>query len=303
MNARQRLRVVRVDPSGDDHRKPSTVTPLVRSIALSILIGALSAAVAWRIWIHQSAPTASRPGVVATEAPRSADHTSRSTAEQQNQPIVLPGRASAISSDGPVPSTSGRSTTADGSKRGSMSVPAARSTQSRGPNVAVAPLEDTPLLHPIELPPPVEWSALDLGTTVDPAHVPSVPPATGASAAPATTTARETQADSVMRALNRYAQALSDMDVRQVMRLWPTVDQRALADAFQTLDKYRVVINACGFDVDRADTVAATCQATVEFVPKVGSRVSRLASQQWRFTMTRAGDDWQIESANALAQR
>ena len=150
---------------------------------------------------------------------------------------------------------------------------------------------------------PVELNARIIGAAVAP--LPSVPLVQSAPAASPSSAvvSRPPEMDSVLHALNQYAEALTNMDVGGARRIWPGVDQRALTGAFSTLEKNEMILNACAVDVGARNTAFVTCQARVEFVPKVGNRSPQVASQQWRFTMNKVADEWKIKTATASAER
>jgi hypothetical protein len=150
---------------------------------------------------------------------------------------------------------------------------------------------------------PVELNARIISDALAP--LPSVPlvqapPAASASSA---VLSRPPEMEAVLHALNQYAEALTNMDVGGARRIWPTVDSRALTGAFSTLEKNKMVLNTCAVDADVRDTAFVTCQAHVEFVPRVGSRSPQVVSQQWRFTMNKVADQWKIQTATASAGR
>jgi hypothetical protein len=150
---------------------------------------------------------------------------------------------------------------------------------------------------------PEELNALDLGRTVFPlTAAPLIPPIPESHDARAVV-AREPDVDAVIRTLTQYADALTRMDVGEAALAWPSVNHRALAAAFKTLEKNGVVLNACAIEAGARDTVVATCRANVEYVRKLGSRAPRLTSQQWRFTMNRVADEWKIQTAVATEER
>src|SRR4051812_16820282 len=140
----------------------------------------------------------------------------------------------------------------------------ARVRSRNGAGATAAALPELPALSPVEL------NARIVGAPAVP--LPSLPvvqspPAASVANAVAS---RPPEMESVLHALNQYAEALSNMDVGGARRIWPGVDHRALTGAFSTLEKNEMVLNACAVDVGAHNTASVICQARVEFVPKVG---------------------------------
>jgi hypothetical protein len=99
--------------------------------------------------------------------------------------------------------------------------------------------------------------------------------------------------------LRRYADAYSRLDAAAARAVWPTVDQRALARAFDGLQSQGVVFEHCDVTVSGDDATAA-CSGRAQFVPKVGSREPLVERRQWTFRLRKAVDaGWQITQAEA----
>lgn len=104
----------------------------------------------------------------------------------------------------------------------------------------------------------------------------------------------------VAEVLRRYARAYGELDARAARELWPTVDERALARAFDSLASQTVYLQDCDINV-RGATAEASCRGHASYVGKIGSRETRIESRVWRFELRRDGDAWKI--ANAETQR
>jgi hypothetical protein len=109
--------------------------------------------------------------------------------------------------------------------------------------------------------------------------------------------------DGVSRTLARYAVALTNMNADEAVKAWPSADHRALLDAFKSLESNRVAFDACAIEIGVAGSAIATCRATARYVQKIGPRTPRVSSQQWRFAMSKAGSEWQIQSATTIEDR
>ena len=102
----------------------------------------------------------------------------------------------------------------------------------------------------------------------------------------------------VAQVLNQYARAYGRLDPGAARAVWPTVDERALARAFASLESQEVSFDNCDIDVKGA-TASASCRGTASYVGKVGSRQARTEARQWIFELKLHGDDWKIEKAQA----
>ena len=120
-----------------------------------------------------------------------------------------------------------------------------------------------------------------------PADVPS-PPAPSADA----------EERLVRAVLGRYESAYSRLDPAAAGAVWPSVDRRALARAFEGLSTQTVRLGRCDVRLT-GGSARAECEGTAEWSPKVGGGVQSDA-RRWRFELQRTGNDWQIVSATAI---
>jgi hypothetical protein len=104
----------------------------------------------------------------------------------------------------------------------------------------------------------------------------------------------------VTAALNQYVRAYSRLDAGAARAVWPSVDERALSNAFAGLASQALDFDDCAIDV-RGSAAQAVCHGTASYVPKVGSDRPRTEPRTWRFELRRDGDGWLI--ADAVAQR
>ena len=80
--------------------------------------------------------------------------------------------------------------------------------------------------------------------------------------------------------------------------MWPVVNERALARAFDGLESQHLTFDTCEVQLN-GDLAAAICRGTARYVAKIGSREPRVEPRLWNFTLRRSGADWKIESARA----
>jgi hypothetical protein len=106
------------------------------------------------------------------------------------------------------------------------------------------------------------------------------------------------EAQSAIRStLARYAAAYSGLNVSAARAVWPGVDERALARAFDGLASQRVALESCDIAVS-GTTAHATCSGTTEWTPKVGGG-QRRQNRRWAFDLANATGGWQIVRAEA----
>jgi hypothetical protein len=104
------------------------------------------------------------------------------------------------------------------------------------------------------------------------------------------------QEEIVRTVLLDYARAFERLDVQAAKAIWPSVDDRALRRAFQRLDGQQLRFASCGVSVTERDA-NARCRGEATYRPKVGPRVLRLTEREWRFSLARDNDRWQIVNA------
>jgi hypothetical protein len=123
-------------------------------------------------------------------------------------------------------------------------------------------------------------------------------PAAPAKPRPAETVPPVVEAQSAIRAtLARYEAAYSRLDVAAARAVWPAVDERALAHAFDGLAAQRIALGRCDVSVNGA-AAHATCLGSAEWTPKVGGG-ERRQNRRWAFDLTSAAGAWQIVRAEA----
>ena len=111
-------------------------------------------------------------------------------------------------------------------------------------------------------------------------------------------TGRELDARAIENVLGRYRNAFNRLDAGAAVAVWPTVNEKTLARAFERLDDQDVSFESCTIEVGGVHAEAA-CSGTARYVPKVGSRTPRAEPRQWRFILRRASDGWLIDHVDA----
>jgi hypothetical protein len=125
---------------------------------------------------------------------------------------------------------------------------------------------------------------------------PSPAPVSAPSATPAAGLTAETRAVAV--ALNRYQAAFSALDVGAAHAVWPTVDVRALAKAFDQLEEQTFDLEGCNITV-AGPRAEADCAGNARYIPKVGNRALRVVPRRWHFKLRQTNDQWVIDAVDA----
>jgi hypothetical protein len=107
---------------------------------------------------------------------------------------------------------------------------------------------------------------------------------------PAASAAREEE--QIRGVLDQYASAYSRLDAAAASAIFPGVDQRALARAFEGLSSQKVSLGAC--DVRLAiETAIVDCAGTATWTPKIGGG-TRTEPRRWQFRLRDVSGGWQI---------
>jgi len=99
----------------------------------------------------------------------------------------------------------------------------------------------------------------------------------------------------VRSALYKYQAAYHALDASAAKRIWPAVDERALARAFSGLESQTMTFDSCTINVD-TDRAHASCTGHTHYVGRVGNRTGQIQSRDWTFQLSKAGDEWRIDS-------
>jgi hypothetical protein len=191
--------------------------------------------------------------------------------------------------------------------RANRPAPASASAPRLNPGtVGVRPLETNAAVAtvgPNPIPPVAQSSPTDVETApaVPAPRTPSAPSRPAAPPAPARlTNASADDQSQVADVLRQYARAYEALDANAARDVWPSVDRRALARAFENLRSQQLSLQDCEIDV-RGATANASCRGQAQYVGKVGGGEPRIEPRTWRFELRREGEAWKI--ANAEARR
>jgi hypothetical protein len=147
------------------------------------------------------------------------------------------------------------------------------------------------------IPSPAAVPELKAAEAREPLPVEPVPPANRAVRMVAATPAPREE-ESILQVLREYETAFGRKDPLAAKAVWPALDDRALARAFNDLQSQSLALERCGVTVANSNEAArAKCQGIASYLPKVGRRKPISANHEWTFHLAKAGGDWQIESA------
>ncbi len=151
-----------------------------------------------------------------------------------------------------------------------------------GSSVSLA-TPDPPLAVPPEIPAlPLENASAPAGSLAltEPPPPPTAPPVE----------------PRIRAVLSSYEAGFDTLDATAVHRVWPGVDERSLARAFDGLASQSVSLGDCTIAV-RGETATAQCQGSTTWAPKVGGG-SRTEARRWEFALRNGGGSWVIVRAD-----
>jgi hypothetical protein len=159
------------------------------------------------------------------------------------------------------------------------------------------PVVSSPPAVPVVIPAP----AVPVVSSAAPVTAPSpAPPPSAPISAPTPTPSAGVTDDAraVGVALNRYQEAFSALDVNAAHAVWPNVDVKALARAFDQLDEQTFHLEGCNITVAGA-RAQADCGGNTRYVRKVGNKGLRVEPRRWHFTLRQTSDRWVIDAVDA----
>jgi hypothetical protein len=164
------------------------------------------------------------------------------------------------------------------------------------PRVAPRPAADAPAAAPppVELAPPVSASPPPAPPVVEETRAMPEPVR---KSEPVVSEPVVDERLAVRAALSRYESAYSQLDAAGAAAVWPAVDRRALARAFEGLESQRVTLGNCDVGV-KGQTARASCAGRATWTPKIGGGAESRA-RTWIFDLRRADRGWQIVSVAA----
>ena len=179
-------------------------------------------------------------------------------------------------------------------------VPAVQPPPESAPSTPVAvALEAVATTPPVATPAPTS-NVPSVTVAAPPAAAP--PAATAAVTPPpavaAVVSARELETRAIQTVLGRYREAYNALDARRAFDVWPSVNEKDLARAFESIEEQELSFDQCRIDVAGAKAEAA-CTGTARFVPRVGNRVAKAQARRWQFAFRKVASGWVIDRVEA----
>ena len=123
------------------------------------------------------------------------------------------------------------------------------------------------------------------------ANVANVPPA------PAAAVKRPGEDErGIYQALQQYERAYERLDVNAARAVWPSLNTRALARAFEGLKAQNLEFSHCRLAMETQEATAV-CGGSASYVPRVGRQAARTEAREWTFRLRKVDQDWQIAKA------
>jgi CheY-like chemotaxis protein len=114
---------------------------------------------------------------------------------------------------------------------------------------------------------------------------------------PAPERARDVERD-IYQVLEQYERAYERLDVNAARAVWPSLNTRALARAFDGLKAQALEFSHCRVAMAARDSEAtAVCGGRASYVPRVGRQAERTEPREWTFHLRKIDRDWLIDKA------
>lgn len=240
--------------------------------------------------------SAAPPASTSTSTTKPAAPPAQTPVQAVTPPAVLPSAERAVRTSGAEPAADPTTTSPPASPPAS-------------PAPALPPVQNVEPALKLDPPAPVGTAAMETamprptgaGTLVG--NLPSAglpvvtipPPAAAETGTPeAPIVSEETKVRAV---LTRFEAAYSRLSAPAAQAVWPSVDVRALASAFESLESQQVSLGRCSIIV-KGETARAECSGTTSWTPRVGGG-RRSGARRWEFDLALEDGAWQILQATA----
>lgn len=100
----------------------------------------------------------------------------------------------------------------------------------------------------------------------------------------------------IYQVLRQYERAYERLDVNAARAVWPSLDARALARAFDGLKAQALEFSHCRVALEPSEAVAI-CGGRASYVPRVGRQAARTEPREWTFRLRKVDHDWLIAKA------
>jgi hypothetical protein len=291
--------------AAENPRQPGDTRPVLQPLAIAATLVILAGATGW-FWMRSDAespiqPTVERSvalhqAVAASPRPASPADSVRVTTTSIVVPNVMASASDPTPRNAVLPTAGTSGTPVDADADSAFAGPA-RPEPLAVPAARVTPLTD------LDEPP---GAALPAAPPAPPTTIPPAVPLVSAPANRASTPLRVNPESAgnvsasderlVRAALERYEAAYSALNVAAASAVYPTVNRRDLARAFDGLSAQRVTLEDCSVMLSASSTARAECGGTARWTPKVGSSGSK--TRRWQFDLRKADAEWVIVRAD-----
>jgi hypothetical protein len=108
----------------------------------------------------------------------------------------------------------------------------------------------------------------------------------------------ELETRAIENVLGRYRIAFNNLDAGAASAVWPTVNEKTLAKAFERLESHDVSFESCQIEI-ASDVAEAACSGRARYVARVGSRTPKDEARRWKFSLRKATGGWLIDRVDA----
>jgi hypothetical protein len=100
----------------------------------------------------------------------------------------------------------------------------------------------------------------------------------------------------IYRVLEQYERAYERLDVRAAHAVWPSLNTRALARAFDGLKEQALEFSHCRVAIAPREATAI-CGGRASYVPRVGHQIAHREPREWTFSLRKVDQEWLIAKA------
>jgi hypothetical protein len=101
---------------------------------------------------------------------------------------------------------------------------------------------------------------------------------------------------SIHQVIQQYERAYEQLDVNAARAIWPSVDARALARAFDGLKEQKLEFSKCRVAVTTGEATVV-CGGRASYVTRVGHHAARTELREWTFRLRKIDANWLIAKA------
>jgi CheY-like chemotaxis protein len=97
----------------------------------------------------------------------------------------------------------------------------------------------------------------------------------------------------IYQVLQQYERAYERLDVNAARAVWPSLNTRALARAFDGLKEQALEFSHCRVALESREATAI-CGGRASYVPRVGHQTARTEPREWTFHLRKVDQEWLI---------